>query len=335
MSGKTARRWYFNERPQEMIEDNTLVLREEPVPALEDGQFLFRTLYLSLDATNRVWLSDWDIYMEPVHIGEPMRGFVFGEIIESKNPDFPVGAHAAGLHSWSDYIVTDGEGFSVFPSLDGIDLAEAFAILSVAGPTAYVGLHDIGNLKKGDTAVVSGAAGAVGTMVGQIAKNEGCRVIGIAGSDDKCAMLTENLGFDAAINYKTENVTERLGELCPDGIDLCFENVGGDILDASLTHMKDFGHVVICGLISSYNSKEPVPGPYMFRNLIMRRLTVRGFVILDHADRFPEAMAALAGWLAEGKLTMPLHIVNGLEAAPKALNLLYTGGNTGKLLVKF
>lgn len=334
MSRTMARRWYFNERPTEMIEDQTLVLREEPVPALEDGQFLFRTLYLSLDATNRVWLSDWDIYMEPVHIGEPMRGFVFGEIVESKNPEFPVGAHAAGLHSWSDYIVTDGTGFSVFPPLHGIDLAEAFAVLSVAGPTAYVGLHDIGNLKKGDTVVVSGAAGAVGAMVGQIAKNEGCTVIGIAGSDDKCAMLTDRLGFDAAINYKTEDVTERLGALCPEGIDLCFENVGGDILDASLTHMKDFGHVVICGLISSYNSKEPVPGPYMFRNLIMRRLTVRGFVILDHEDRFPDAMAALAGWLAEGKLTMPLHLVDGLEAAPKALNLLYTGGNTGKLMVK-
>ena len=329
-----ARRWYFNERPTEMIEDDTLVLREEPIPALEDGQFLFRTLYLSLDATNRVWLSDWDIYMEPVHIGEPMRGFVFGEIVESENPDFPVGAYAAGLHSWSDYIVTDGTGFSVFPPLDGIDLAEAFAVLSVAGPTAYVGLHDIGNLKKGDTVVVSGAAGAVGTMVGQIAKNEGCTVIGIAGSDDKCAMLTDDLGFDAAINYKSEDVTERLGALCPGGIDLCFENVGGEILDASLVHMKDFGHVVICGLISSYNTKEPVPGPYMFRNLIMRRLTVRGFVILDHEDRFPDAMAALAGWLAQSRLTMPLHIVEGLEAAPKALNLLYTGGNTGKLMVK-
>tara|TARA_R110000850_G_scaffold45153_4_gene114262 strand:+ start:6733 stop:7740 length:1008 start_codon:yes stop_codon:yes gene_type:complete len=334
MSGKTARRWYFNERPEEMIEDNTLVLREEPLPELDDGQFLFRTLYLSLDATNRVWLSDWDIYMEPVRIGEPMRGFVFGEIVESKNPAFPVGAHSAGLHSWSDHIVTDGAGFSVFPSLDGIDLAEAFAILSVAGPTAYVGLHDIGNMKAGDTVVVSGAAGAVGTMVGQIAKNEGCTVIGIAGSDEKCAMLTDELGFDGAINYKSENVTERLGVLCPAGIDLCFENVGGDILDASLTHMKDFGHVVICGLISSYNSNEPIPGPYMFRNLIMRRLTVRGFVILDHEDRFPDAMAALAGSLAEGKLTMPLHIVEGLEAAPKALNLLYTGGNTGKLLVR-
>ncbi len=334
MSDKTARRWYFNERPKEMIEDNTLVLHEEPVPDLKEGEILFRTLYLSLDATNRVWLSDWDIYMEPVRIGEPMRGFVFGEIVESRNSAFPVGAHAAGLHSWSDYIVTDGTGFSVFPSLDGIDLAEAFAILSVAGPTAYVGLHDIGNLKSGDTVVVSGAAGAVGTMVGQIAKNEGCKVIGIAGSDEKCAMLTDDLGFDGAINYKNENVTERLGALCPDGIDLCFENVGGDILDASLTHMKDFGHVVICGLISSYNSNEPIPGPYMFRNLIMRRLTVRGFVILDHEDRFPEAMTALAGWLAEGKLTMPLHVVDGLESAPRALNLLYTGGNTGKLLVK-
>ena len=179
---ETVRCHRANERPEEMIEDDTLALRKEPLPDLEDGQLLFRTLYLSLDATNRVWLSDWDIYMEPVSIGEPMRGFVFGEIVESKNPDFPVGAHAAGLHSWSDYIVTDGAGLSVLPSLDGIDLAEAFAILSVAGPTAYVGLHDIGKLKTGDTVVVSGAAGAVGTMVGQIAKNEGCKVIGIAGA---------------------------------------------------------------------------------------------------------------------------------------------------------
>ncbi|MGP1283207.1 MAG: NADP-dependent oxidoreductase [Parasphingopyxis sp.] len=329
-----ARCWHFNERPKEMVDVNTFVLRETPVRALEDGEFLFRTLYLSLDATNRVWLSDWDIYMEPVHIGEPMRGFVFGEIIESRHPDFPVGAHAAGLHSWADHIVSDGAGFSVFPPLDGVDLAEAFAVLSVAGPTAYVGLHDIGELNGGETIVVSGAAGAVGVMVGQIAKLEGCRVIGIAGSDDKCRMLTEQLGFDAAINYKTEDVEQRIRALCPDGIDLCFENVGGAILDASLAHMKDFGRVVICGLISSYNAKDPVPGPYMFRNVIMRRLTIRGFVILDHAERLPEVMNVLVGRMAEGRLTMPVHIVEGLDAAPDALNLLYTGGNTGKLLVR-
>ncbi|MFC3053158.1 NADP-dependent oxidoreductase [Kordiimonas pumila] len=334
MTVKIAKSWHFNKRPKNMIESDTFVLKELPIPPLKDGEFLFKTIYLSLDATNRVWLSDWDIYMEPVHIGDPMRGFVFGQIIESRNPNFPVGRYAAGLHTWSDHIITNGDSFDLFPVLDGLDLAETFAILSVAGPTAHVGLHEIGGLKENETVVVSGAAGAVGTIVGQIAKIRGCRVIGIAGSDEKCAMIVNEFGYDAAINYKTEDVTEALGKLCPDGIDLCFENVGGDILDASLTHMKDFGRVVICGLISSYNSSEPVPGPYMFRNLIMRRLTVRGFVILDHADIMPDVLKELASWVANGKLKMPTHIVDGLEAAPNALNLLYTGGNTGKLLVK-
>lgn len=330
----TAHRWYFRQRPREKVDAATFEWREEGVPELGKGEFLLRTLYLSLDATNRVWLSDWDIYMEPVHIGEPMRGFVFGEVIASRNPLYPVGRHASGLHTWSSHIVSDGTGFAPFPTLEGIDLAEAFAAMSVAGPTAHVGLHHIGGLQAGETVVVSGAAGAVGMMVGQIARIAGARVIGIAGSAAKCALLRDELGFDEAIDYNAENVTQRLGELCPDGIDLCFENVGGAILDASLTHMKDFARVVICGLISSYNSPEPVPGPYMFRNVIMRRLSMRGFVILDHADLFPAALADLGNWLREGRLKMPVHIVQGLENAPEALNLLYSGGNTGKLLVR-
>tara|TARA_R110000782_G_scaffold1725_1_gene6648 strand:- start:3973 stop:4986 length:1014 start_codon:yes stop_codon:yes gene_type:complete len=329
-----AQRWYFRQKPAEKVDGHTFEWREDPVPDLAEGEFLLKTLYLSLDATNRVWISNWDIYMEPVHIGDPMRGFVFGEVIASRHPDYPVGCHASGLHSWSSLIVSDGTGFSPFPALGGIDLAEAFAAMSVAGPTAHVGLHHIGALKSGDTVVVSGAAGAVGMMVGQIARIAGARVIGIAGSAAKCALLRDELGFDETIDYRTENVSERLGQLCPDGIDLCFENVGGDILDASLTHMKDFGRVVICGLISTYNSHEPVPGPYMFRNVIMRRLTMQGFVILDHVDLIPAAMRDLADWLREGRIKMPVHMIEGLENAPDALNLLYTGGNTGKLLVR-
>lgn len=333
-SQMTAKRWYFRERPAEKVNQDTFEWREEPVGDPGDGEFLLKTLYLSLDATNRVWLSDWDIYMEPVHIGDPMRGFVFGEVIASRHPDYPVGCHASGLHTWSSLIVSDGTGFAPFPALDGIDLAEAFAAMSVAGPTAHVGLHHIGELKSGETVVVSGAAGAVGVMVGQIARIAGARVIGIAGSDEKCALLCRDMGFDAAINYRTENVADRLGELCPEGIDLCFENVGGDILDASLTQMKDFGRLVVCGLISTYNAAGEVPGPYMFRNIIMRRLTVRGFVILDHMDLFPEVLVDLATWLRDGRLKMPVHMVDGLENAPEALNLLYTSGNTGKLLVR-
>ncbi|AZI36614.1 putative NADP-dependent oxidoreductase [Caenibius tardaugens NBRC 16725] len=329
-----AKRWYFRERPTGKVDAGTFDYRDEILAAPSDGEFLLKTLYLSLDATNRVWISDWDMYMEPVHIGEPMRGFVFGEVIASRNPLFPVGAYAAGLHSWSSHIVTDSTNFDIFPALDGIDLATAFAVLSVAGPTAHIGLFHIGELKAGDTVVVSGAAGAVGTLVGQIARLAGARVIGIAGGPKKCAMLRDSFGFDAAIDYRTEDVCQRLGQLCPDGIDLCFENVGGAILDASLANMKDFGRVVICGLIASYNSSEPVPGPYMFRNLIMRRLTVRGFVVLDHQELMPAAISDLTTWLREGKLRMLLHMVEGLESAPEALNLLYSGGNIGKLLVK-
>lgn len=334
MTAKSAQSWYFNKRPKTYIEDDTLVLRETPLRPLAPGEFLFKTKYLSLDATNRVWLSDWDIYMEPVHLGDPMRGFVAGEIVESRNENFPVGTYATGLATWSDYIIGSAENFSPFAVPRDIDFAQAFAILSIAGPTAHVGLFEIGGLRAGDTVVVSGAAGAVGVVAGQIAKIRGCRVIGIAGSDDKCAMLTQQLGFDAAINYKTSDVTRTLGELCPDGIDLCFENVGGDILDASLTHMKNFGRVVVCGLISSYNADKAVPGPYMFRNIIMRRLTVRGFVILDHAQALPAVLRDLTTWIGERRLYMPVHEVKGLAGAAAALNLLYTGGNTGKLLVR-
>lgn len=334
MSFTASKRWYFEKKPVGFIDKDTLSFRQESIPELQEGQFLFKTLYLSLDATNRVWLSDWDIYMPPVEIGEPMRGFVFGRVLQSKNKEFPEGSYAAGLHSWSDIIVTDGDGFSVFPELVDLDSAQAFAILSIAGPTAHVGLLEIGKLKAGETLVVSGAAGAVGLMAGQIAKIKGCRVIGIAGTDEKCALLENDYNFDETINYKTEDVTRRLAELCPNGIDLCFENVGGKILDASLTHMKDFGRVVICGLISTYNAKEEVPGPYMFRNVIMRRLSIRGFVVLDHQESLPKILLDLIGWIKEDKLKMPVHVVEGLENAADALNLLYTGGNVGKVLVK-
>ncbi|MBV7409034.1 NADP-dependent oxidoreductase [Maritimibacter sp. DP1N21-5] len=315
-----------------MISETTLTLREHTLPDLLEGEFRVKTHYLSLDATNRVWLSDWDIYMDPVRLGDPMRGFVVGEVTESRNADFPVGSFASGMASWADYVIGDAERFTPFP-IDK-DLGHAFAVMSIAGPTAHVGLHHVGELQDNETVVVSGAAGAVGLMVCQMAKRRGCRVVGIAGSAEKCQMLTEEFGIDAAINYKTEDVRDALGSACPDGIDLCFENVGGDILDASLVHMRDYGRVVICGLISTYNTKSPTPGPYMFRNIIMRRLTMRGFVILDYMDLMPQVVADLGAWMQAGELRLPLHVVDGLENAVDAVNLLYTGGNTGKVLVR-
>ncbi|WP_299202076.1 NADP-dependent oxidoreductase [uncultured Tateyamaria sp.] len=332
MSKHTAISWFFNERPNDVFTTETLTLREHALTDLLEGQFRVKTHYLSLDATNRVWVSDWDIYMDPVRIGDPMRGFVVGKVIESRNAKFPVGSFASGMGSWSNQVVGDETSFTPFPAQE--NLGQAFAVTSIAGPTAHVGLHHIGELQDNETVVVSGAAGAVGLMVCQMAKRKGCRVIGIAGSDDKCRMLTEDFGIDAAINYKTQDVTEALGEACSDGIDLCFENVGGDILDASLTHMRDFGRVVICGLISSYTEKDPVPGPYMFRNIIMRRLSMRGFVILDYMDLMPKVQADLGAWVKAGELRLPLHVVDGLENAVDAVNLLYTGGNTGKVLVR-
>lgn len=329
-----AHHWYFNKRPKDIIEDDTLVLKEEPIPVLNDGEILVRTLYMSLDATNRVWMSDWDTYMAPLPTGSRMLGFILGEVADSRNPAFPKGSLVTGLGTWSDWIVTNGEGYEPFPRPEGMPLADAFGILAVAGPTAYVGLLEIGQPAAGDTIVVTAAAGAVGALAGQIARIVGCRVIGVAGSDEKCKWLTDDLGFDAAINYRKEDVLNALKREAPEGIDVHFENVGGGQLDAALTLMNEGGSVVICGLISTYNSSEPVPGPYMFRNIIMKRLTIRGFVILDYAEHFPEYHAKLIEWMRTGDLKYRLHIEDGLENAVDALRLLYTGGNHGKLMVR-
>lgn len=330
----TARTWHFQRRPQGDIGADTLALRSAGLPPLEAGQCLVRTVYLSLDATNRVWLSDWDIYMDPIRLGDPMQGFLLGEVVRSRDPERAEGMLVCALGPWADYFVMDGAALQPFPEAEGLSLADAFAILMIAGPTAYVGMLEIGEARAGDTVVVTAAAGAVGSLAGQIAKRQGCRVVGIAGSAEKCRWLTEEFGFDAAINYKREDLVPALRAKAPDGIDVHFENVGGEVLDAGLTCMNDYGRVVICGLISTYNTNEPVPGPYMFRNLIMRRLTVRGFVILDYADRYPEFHRPLVQWMRDGDLRYRLDIVDGLESAADALQLLYSGGNRGKLMVR-
>ena len=330
-----TRRWYFVNRPKHEIEPNTLELRTESLPELAEGELLLRTLYLSLDATLRLWLSEWDLYIDPVKLGDPMKGFVVAEVVQSRNPAFPVGSLAAGLGLWSEYIVTDGSGYSPMPRLPGLPVGDAFGTLAIAGPTAYVGLHEIGRIKPGDTVLVTAAAGAVGVITGQLAKIHGCRVIGVAGGAEKCRWLKEEVGYDAVIDYKRGNLVEQIQAVAPDGIDVLFENVGGEILDAGLTCMKNFGTVVICGLISSYNDgAERTPGPYMFRNVIMRRLRIAGYVILDYVDRSPKYQQKLAGWMLEGKLKSRLHVVDGLENAQEALKLLYTSGNTGKLMVR-
>lgn len=329
-----ARSWFLQKRPVVNIESDNLVLREHTLPALQEGQFLMRTVLLSLDASNRIWMSDAESYLPPVALGAAMRGMVMGEVMASRNPQFPVGGLAWGLGTWSDYAVTDGTGLTPMPRQPGLDLAKAFGILAIAGPTAYIGLHDIGRIKAGQTVVVTAAAGAVGMVAGQLAKLHGCRTIGVAGGSEKCRQLVDQYGYDHAIDYKSENMLARLRELAPDGIDVHFENVGGEQLDAALTHMKIGGTVVLCGLISTYNATTPVPGPYMFSNVIFKRLRIEGFLCLDYSKTYPDIQSKLVEWVRAGQLHFGLHEVAGLENALETCKLLYNGGNAGKLLVR-
>ncbi|MEO0436509.1 MAG: NADP-dependent oxidoreductase [Pseudomonadota bacterium] len=326
--------WYFRKAPDGNADETTFEFVSEPREAISEGGIRVATLFLSLDATNRVWLSDWDIYMEPVQIGERMRGFVLGEVIESENKDFPLGTLVTGLSTWSEEIVSSGEEFTQFHSSGDQDLAAAFGAMAVAGPTALHGLAAVAEIQEGEVVLVSAAAGAVGQLAGQIAKLKGCRTIGIAGGEEKCRRLRERFAYDVAIDYKQGDIESQLKEAAPLGVDVLFENVGGEVLDAGLAMMNDFGRVVVCGLISTYNAKEPVPGPFMFRNVIMRRLRIEGFVILDHIEHYPTYQRQIAQWLREGSIRFDVHTVDGLGSAVDAMNMLYSGENMGKVMVK-
>jgi hypothetical protein len=307
----------------------------EPIPKAGADQIVVRTLYLSLDPTNRIWMEDIPQYLPPVAIGAVMRGGGLGRVIESRHPDYAVGDLVQGLLGWQDYALMPGSGperpFKIPAGLP-FPLPSLIGALGLTGATAYFGLLDLGKPVAGETVVVSAAAGAVGSIAGQIAKLKGCRTVGIAGSRDKCAWLTQELGFDAAINYRDPEFRAQLAAACPRGVDVNFENVGGEVMQAVLGLMNLHGRVVLCGLISGYNSGARIVGPYDV--ILMKRLRVEGFIILDYASRFPEAAAQLGTWLAQGKLISKETIVDGLEAAPDALGLLFDGGNTGKLLVK-
>ncbi len=331
----TNRSWILRKRPEGDLAEGDLELVTSEMPDLADNMVRVRTIYLSLDPTNRIWMSDMDGYMPPVGIGEPMRGGGIGVVEQSRFKDIEPGAIVnTGLSTWSEYNDLPGEQLNVLPQIPGLPLTAFMGPLGMTGMTAYFGLTDIGKPQEGDTLVVSAAAGAVGSMVGQIGKIHGCRVVGIAGSDDKCRWLTEEAGFDAAINYKKEDVGAALDKHCPDGIDINFENVGGKIMDEVIARLNDFSRMPLCGLISSYNATEPVPGPYNFANLLMRRTLVKGFIILDYFDRLPEGVQAMAAWLMEGKIKFETDVVEGLENAPASLDRLFSGKNLGKLVVK-
>jgi len=325
------RQWILKRRPVGDIQAGDLELVETPVPKPGAGEFLARTIYLSLDPTNRIWMSDMEQYMPPVQIGEVMRGGTLSVVEQSNNPHFRPGDIVTGLAGWQDYAVLSGGS----KNPKGIvPLTAYMSVLGATGATAYFGLLDVGRPNPGETVVVSAAAGAVGSIVGQIAKLKGCHVVGIAGSDAKCRHVVEDFGFDACINYKKENVSAALKRECPKGIDVDFENAGGTILDAVLAQINLKGRVALCGLISGYNAKEPQPGPQHFANVLMKRARIEGFIIIDYLPRFGEFAADMSKWLAEGKIKYDVHIVKGMENALSALDLLFTGGNTGKLLVQ-
>jgi NADPH-dependent curcumin reductase len=326
--------WRLVKRPVGEIKDSDLELRHEPMPVIGAGELLIKVIYLSLDPTNRIWMSDMEQYMPPVGLEEPMRGGVVGQVVESNNDKFPVGTIVGGLGAWADHIVSDGSMLSIIPPIPGIPLSAVFGVLGMIGTTAYFGLLDVADPKAGETVVVSAAAGAVGSVVGQIAKIKGCRVIGIAGSDDKCRWITEELGFDGAINYKKEDVGAALDRLCPNGIDVNFENVGGEIMDAVMARMNLFGRMSLCGMISTYNSTKPIPGPANWPLILMHRLKVQGFIVTDYMPRAAEAAMQLAQWMFEGKLKYRLDIRDGLETALASVRDLYTGGNQGKLMIR-
>jgi NADPH-dependent curcumin reductase CurA len=320
-------------RPVGLPKPSDWAYTEEPVGEPGDGEVLVRNAYVSLDPAMRGWMNDARSYIPPVGIGDVMRAFAVGEVVASNDPDVPVGSHAGGLLGVQEYAIANGKGvFKVDPRL--APLPVYLGTLGMPGVTAYFGLLDIGKPKEGETVVVSGAAGAVGGLVGQIAKIKGARVVGIAGGPEKCGHLLADLGFNATIDYKAGNLDAALSEHCERGIDIYFDNVGGEILDAALAHLAKKARVVICGAISQYNNTTPLKGPSNYLSLLVNNASMTGFTMGDYIARYGEAVQELAGWLAAGKLISREDIAEGLENFPDTLLRLFAGENTGKLVLK-
>jgi len=301
-------------------------------PQLKDQQILLKQTHMSLDPAMKGWMTeDRNSYIPPVELGEIMRSSGVAEVVESRNEKFRVGDRVVGMIGWTEYAVSAGKGLQVLPP--NVSAEAVLCVLSLPGLTAYQGLMEIGKAKAGETLVVSGAAGSVGSMVGQIAKAEGLRVIGTAGSDEKCRWLEDELGFDKAINYKSDDLAEQLRAATPDGVDLYFENTGGPVQHITYGRMNAHGRIIVCGMIADYNTDKPSPGPNWI-NMIRRRLTIQGFAMPDHWDNVPAMMEKLSVYLMDGKIKYRAHKLNGLESAIEGINLLFTGGNTGKLMVE-
>ncbi len=330
-----ARQWTLASRPTGVPSETNFTLHDAPIPTLEVGQVLLQTHYLSVDPYMRARMRNVKSYVPPYEIGDVLDGNVVGRVVASKDSRFKEGDFATARLGWADYQIATGQALRKVEDSSGL-LSAYVGLLGMTGLTAYFALLDIGQPKAGQTVLVSGAAGAVGSVVGQIAKIKGCRVVGVAGSDEKVSWLTQELGFDAAINYKSAtNLRRALRDACPDRVDVYFDNVGGLVSDAAITQINMKGRIIICGQISSINREEIEMGP---RNqqlyLLVYRARMEGFLVQDYEARFTEGIAQLREWLKDGKIQNRETIVNGFENAPRALIGLFTGENTGKMVVK-
>ena len=322
------------QRPDGLVREDDFTRDVQPVGRPGPGEVLVETLWLGIDATVRAWLSKAEGYIEPVEIGDVVRSSGVGRVVATNSDRIAEGQLVATLTGWQEYAVVSDDPMLTTAMAPDADPLAALGVFGSAGVTSYVGLTEIGQARQGETVVVSAAAGATGSLAVQIAKILGCRVIGIAGTDEKCAWLLDDLGVDGAINHRTDDIPARLRELCPKRVDVFFDNTGGPILDAVLGGLADHARVVLCGAISSYNDRHKPPGPPNYLNLISRRARMEGFIAWDHWGRFAEIAAVLAGWIDEGKLRYRCHVFEGLQSAPEALNAMFTGANIGKTVVR-
>jgi NADPH-dependent curcumin reductase len=321
-------------RPKGLVKRADFEFTQEPIPTPGEGQFLVDVSHISLDPAMRGWMNAGASYIDPIELGDVIRAGGVGRVSASEHPGFAVGEHVYGIFGVQEHALSDGRGVvKVDPAL--APLETYLGTLGMTGLTAYFGLLDVGKVQAGETVVVSGAAGAVGSVAGQIAKIKGARAVGIAGGPEKCRWIVDELGFDAAIDYKQDNVRAALREHAPERVDVYFDNVGGEILDDVLTHIARGARIAICGAISQYNATDSFRGPANYMALLVARASMAGFVVFDYAERYREAAAELAGWMSEGRLISREEVVDGaVDDFPETLLRLFTGENTGKLVLR-
>ena len=334
MTTLTNRQYFLASRPSGEPTASNVLVRDVPVPEPALGEVVLRNLYISLDPAIRGWMGDDPNYIEPIAIGDAVRSSVIGRVVKSNDPDYAVGDVAMAMGAWERYTTVQGLTLNKLDESVGIPLSAFLGALGPTGLTAYFGLLEVGKPRSGETVLVSAAAGAVGSVVGQIAKMQGCRVVGMAGTDDKCSWLKDELGFDAVINYKTcGDYGSAIRAACPAGVDVYFDNVGGEILDATLLCLNKFARVAVCGWISTYNIAD-APGPRNLWQLVAESVTIQGFTVLDYLERFPEGIGQLVEWMMAGKLKHREEIVDGLDNVLPTFLRLFDGSNQGKLVIR-